>query len=80
MTHFVLTWAAVAIIFAIGVIFGIILVCAFVRKLGTFQVDLKASDEEDIARFIFDKTLEEAVGRQLWFVSVEKKEGLKSIK
>ena len=75
-----LTWILAAIIFAVGSIFGMILVFSVIKKLGTMYVDMTARDETGVARFIFDKPLELAVKHKLMWIKIEERRGLNSIK
>ena len=75
-----LTWILAAIIFAVGSIFGMIFVFAFIKKIGTLYVDMKTEDETGIARFIFDRPFEEIVKHKLMWVRIEEKGGLNSIR
>ena len=75
-----LTWILAAVIFAVGSIFGMVLVFSVVRRLGTLMIDMRSPDEEGIARFIFEKPLEEIGKHSIMWVRVEEGHNLRSIK
>jgi hypothetical protein len=75
-----LTWVIAAVIFAVGSIFGMVLVFSILKKLGTLYIDMRSSEEDGIARFVFDRPLEEAAKHSLMWIKVEERRNLQSIK
>ena len=75
-----LSWILAAVIFAVGSIFGMVLVFAVIKNMGTLLVDMKSPDEEGIVRLIFDKPIEEVNNHSLMWVKIEQRRDLRSIK
>ena len=75
-----LSWMLAGLIFAVGTIIGMVFVLAVLKRMGTLLIDMKSPEEEGIARFIFDKPIEEIAKHYLMLVKIEETRGLESIK
>ena len=75
-----LSWMLAGLIFAVGTIIGMVFVLAVLKRMGTLLIDMKSPEEEGIARFIFDKPMEEIAKHSLMLVKIEETRGLESIK
>lgn len=71
-------WWLYLIVFIVGVFFGMTFMLAKVPPIGTLYIDMNSKEDKDIARIVFDKSLEEISKYGLMTVKIEKKSGLSS--
>lgn len=71
-------WWLYLIVLIVGIFIGMIFILAKLPIIGTLYVDMDSKDDKDIARIIFDKTLEEISRYNIMSIKIEKKKGLSS--
>ena len=72
-------WWLYIIIFVVGFIVGTIFVIAKAPIMGTMYIDMDSRDDKDIARIIWERTLEEITKNGLAMVKIVKKHNLSSL-
>ena len=72
-------WWLYLIIGVAAFFLGIVFVISTCPTLGTLYIDLNSKDDKDVARVIFDKTLEESSRYGLMFIRIKKQDNLSSL-